>query len=199
MKKITAILLAIILSFSIPLVAFATASETQELRQMEQLLKRRSYAVIYDADGNVEKTLDVKVNVQKKGVARSTEGVQYIVTYSANENDSFTGNGSRDGVTAYVTIISKDVVGLSNILISVGGSWSGDGVRTAEEATKNRKVSYTGLSYGGSVLNSGYHDDVPTSFYYTPNDFTGFTFTASTSATIVSSGKTLQLYVTTDS
>lgn len=199
MRRIFAFILAIVMTFSLSTVAFAAETEDVMLQELEEQLESCAYATITDSSGNVEEVLAVEVDIQKHGNARSVDGVEYVITYTARAYNNHSANGSKDGVTATATITSNDVVGVNNILVSVSGGWSGDGVRDAENATSNRTVSYKGIAYNGTTSNSGSASNVGTSFYIAPHDFIGFTFTLTTTAKITATGHTLTLFATTDS
>lgn len=199
MRRIFAFILAIVMTFSLSMVAFAAENEDMMLQELEEQLESCAFATITDASGNVEEVLTVEVDIQKQGNARSADGIEYVITYTARANNNHSDNGSKDGVTATATITSNDVFGVNNILVSVSGGWSDDGVRDAENATYDRTVSYKGISYEGVTTNSGSASDVGTSFFYAPKDFIGFTFTLTTTATITATGRTLTLFATTDS
>ena len=198
MRRLFAFILAIVMTISLSTGAFAAENEDLVLQELEEQLESCAFATITDSSGNVEEVLTVEVDIQKHGNARSADGIEYVITYTARAYNNHSDNGSKDGVTATATITSNDVFGVNNILVSVSGGWSDDGVRDAENATYNRTVSYEGISYEGAITNSGSASDVGTSFYYAPNDFIGFTFTLTTTATITATGRTLTLFATTD-
>lgn len=177
----------------------ASNEESQELQNLTERLKQNAVATISDSFGNVVEVLDVEVNVQKRVNTRAIGSIEHVVTYTVRSTNNHSSNGSKDGVTATATITSRDVLGTNNILISVSGGWSGDGVRDAENATTSRTVKYASTSFSGTQINSGSADNVGTSFFYAPSDFTGYTFTLSASAKITATGNTLSLFATTDS
>lgn len=199
MRRLFTFILAIVMTISLSTSAFAAENEDFVLQELEERLESGAFATITDSSGNVEEVLSVEVDIQKQGNARSADGIEYVITYTARAYNNHSDNGSMDGVTATATITSNDLLGVNNLLVSVSGGWSGDGVRDAENATYDRYVSYKGIAYGGTTSNSGYADNVGTSFYYAPNDFRGYTFTLTTTAKITATGRTLTLFATTDS
>lgn len=162
---------------------------------MEQAIKRNSTAEIKDADGNVLETLDVDVQVQQLPTGRNSDGVQYLITVTAKSNlVDCPDSESKDGIMAKLHMVCRDELGPDNTLVSVGGSWSGE-----DSETEGRTVTYYAYNIYNTQTSKVPNKNAPTTFDYYPKDYKGFTFKATSDATITKTNHTLHLEAATDS
>lgn len=146
-------------------------------------------AAITDDDGNVLQAIDVDMTVKEIPVSRSSGVTTYVATYVARANKTDSGTSTKDDVVATATVTWNDILGTTNELISVSGGWTVSGTTLS-----SRKVAY-----GSKTLNGETYTETKTpysnSFYYSPDDITGYTLYVDTSAKIKSTGHKITLYV----
>lgn len=199
MKKLISLCLAALLLIGMmPMTTMAEETGNHSLQEIEQAIRDGSKAEIRDANGNVLDTLDLDVHVQRIPTSRRSGDLgcpEYIVTCSAKSKlVDCPGSGSKDGISATILMVCRDEFGPDNTLISVAGTWSGK-----DSETKDRVVTY--YSYNAiNIENSKVpNTNAPRQFEYYPKDYKGFTFKATSSATITSTGHNIFLEVATDS
>lgn len=195
MKKVLSVCLVFLLIIGIlPTTTYAAEAEDPALLELKQALENNSVAEIRDAEGNVIDTLDIEIQVQQINKNRSSDAPEYLITATARSaNDTHGNSASKDGVLATIMMVCKDVWGPENILISITGSWSG----TASETT-NRVVTYTSYNILNVVNYHNTKNNVGVTWTYTPVDYTGFTFKATSKAEIVETGHDIYVEVATD-
>lgn len=146
-------------------------------------------AVITDDDGSVLQSIDVDMTVKEIPASRSSGVTTYVATYVARANKSDSGTKTKDDVVATATVTWNDILGTTNELISVNGGWTVRGTTLS-----SRKVAYGSKSLTGETYTET-KTPYSNSFYYSPDDITGYTLYVNSSAKINSTDHTISLYV----
>lgn len=146
-------------------------------------------AIITDSEGNVLQHIDVDMTIKEMPASRLSGVTTYAVTYVARANKTDSGTTTKDDVVATATVTWNDILGMTNELISVNGGWTVSGTTLS-----SRKVAYGSKSFTGETYTET-KTPYSNSFYYSPEDITGYTLYVNTSAKIDSTGNTILLYV----
>lgn len=146
-------------------------------------------AVITNDDGDVLQSIDVDMTVKEVPASRSSGVTTYVATYVARANKSDSDTETEDGVVATATVTWNDILGTTNELISVNGGWTVRGTTLS-----SRKVAYGSKSLTGETYTET-KTPYSNSFYYSPDDITGYTLYVNSSAKIDSTGNVISLYV----
>lgn len=148
-----------------------------------------TFAAITDDDGNVLQVIDVDVTVKEIPATRSSGVTTYVATYVASAAKTDSGTTTMDDVVATATVTWNDILGITNELISVNGGWTVSGTTLS-----SRKVAYGSKSLSGETYTET-KTPASNSFYYSPDDITGYTLYVQSSAKIKSTGNIISLYV----
>ncbi len=147
-------------------------------------------AIVRDKDGNIIETLDISMTVRKMSESRSINGVTtYTATYVARaKNKADTGTATKDDVVATATVTWNDIFGTTNELVSVSGGWT-----VGNNSISDRKVAFGSILFNGETYTET-KKPYSNSFYYSPEDISGYTLFVNTQA-LISTGNTISLSV----